>query len=50
LFTHKGDVQFDDMRSQAYKQLKRVSDEKLFSVWDFQNDRKNLLTSHEMLA
>lgn len=38
------------MRELAYKRLKKVADAKLFSVYDFQNDPKNLLTAHEMLA
>jgi len=30
--------------------LKKVSDHKLFSIFDFNNDPKNLLTAHEMLG
>ena len=38
------------MRELAYKRLKKVADARLFSVYDFQNDPKNLLTAHELLA
>jgi acyl-CoA oxidase len=34
----------------AYKRLKKVADAKLFSIYDFINDPKNLLTAHEMLS
>lgn len=43
-------MSLDEQRDIAYKRLKRVADEKLFSIWDFVNDPKNLLTAHEMLA
>ena len=38
------------MRDMAYSQIKRVTDEKLFSVFDFENDKKNIFTCHEMLG
>jgi len=50
LFFPKQDLTLDQMRELAYKRLKKVADAKLFSVFDFQNDPKNLLTAHEMLA
>ena len=40
----------DEMRAIAYKRLKKVADSKLFSIYDFVNDPKNLLTAHEMLS
>lgn len=38
------------MRALAYKRLKKVSDAKLFSIFNFENDPKNLFTAHEMLG
>ena len=38
------------MRDMAYAQIKRVTEEKLFSVFDFDNDKKNIFTAHEMLG
>ncbi len=34
----------------AYARLKKVADAKLFSIFDFDNDPKNLITAHEMLS
>jgi hypothetical protein len=40
----------NEMRDIAFKRLKKVADAKLFSIYDFVNDPKNLLTAHEMLS
>jgi acyl-CoA oxidase len=50
VFEHKFDVPLSAMRDRAYAQIKRVHDEKLFSIFDFDNDPKNLFTAHEMLG
>jgi acyl-CoA oxidase len=38
------------MRDQAYNRIKRVCDEKLVSIFDFETDPHNIFTAHEMLA
>ncbi len=38
------------LRQLAYDRLKKVADSKLFSIFDFDKDPKNLLTAHEMLG
>ena len=43
-------MSLDEQRAIAYKRLKKVADAKLFSIYDFVNDPKNLLTAHEMLS
>ena len=50
VFDHKFDIPLSVMRDRAYAQIKRVHDEKLFSIFDFDNDPKNLFTAHEMLG
>lgn len=40
----------DEMRSTAYARIKRVCDEKLVSIFDFENDTTNIFTAHEMLG
>lgn len=50
LFYPKQNMSLDEMRAIAYKRLKKVADAKLFSIYDFINDPKNLLTAHEMLS
>ena len=50
LFYPKQNMSLDEMRAIAYKRLKKVADAKLFSIYDFVNDPKNLLTAHEMLS
>ena len=42
VFEHKFDVPLSAMRDRAYAQIKRVHDEKLFSIFDFDNDPKNI--------
>jgi len=43
-------MSLDQQRDIAFKRLKKVADAKLFSIYDFENDPKNLLTAHEMLS
>ena len=50
IFYPKYDLSFDEQRELAYKMIKAVSDAKLFSIFDFQNDPINLFTCHEMLG
>jgi acyl-CoA oxidase len=50
IFFPKQDMTLDEQRDLAYKRLKKVADAKLFSIWDFERDPKNLLTAHEMLS
>ena len=38
------------MRDRAYAQIKKVTDSGLVSIFDFQNDPKNIFTAHEMLG
>jgi acyl-CoA oxidase len=44
------DTPLDAHRALAYQRLKKVSEAKLFSIYDFDNDPKNLFTAHEMLG
>jgi acyl-CoA oxidase len=50
IFFPKYNIPLDDQRTLAYNRLKKVTDAKLFSIFDFDNDPKNLLTAHEMLG
>ena len=50
IFQHKFDIPLSAMRDRAYAQIKRVCEEKLFSIFDFENDKKNIFTAHEMLG
>ena len=50
VFAPKFDMPLSAMRDRSYAQIKRVCDEKLFSIFDFENDKKNLFTAHEMLG
>lgn len=50
VFLPKYNVPLDQTRQIAYDRLKKVTDAKLFSIWDFNNDPKNLFTAHEMLG
>ena len=38
------------MRESAYAQIKAVADAGIVSIFDFQNDPKNIFTAHEMLG
>ena len=44
------DNDLDKQRELAYQRIKAVSDAKMFSIFDFQNDPINLFTCHEMLG
>lgn len=50
IFGHKYIMPLDDMRTQAYSHIKRVCDEKIVSIFDFETDPKNIFTAHEMLG
>ena len=50
VFDAKFDMPLDEMRSRAYAQIKRVSEADLVSIFDFQDDPKNIFTAHEMLG
>lgn len=50
VFYPKQYMTLDEQRDIAYKRLKKVADSKLFSIYDFINNPKNLLTAHEMLS
>jgi acyl-CoA oxidase len=50
IFFPKQNLSLDEQRDLAFRRLKKVSEAKLFSIWDFERDPKNLLTAHEMLA
>mmetsp|Transcript_46469 Transcript_46469/g.61566 ORF Transcript_46469/g.61566 Transcript_46469/m.61566 type:complete len:127 (+) Transcript_46469:119-499(+) len=50
VFDHKFDVPLSEMRDRAYAQIKKVTDSKVVSIFDFQNDPKNIFTAHEMLG
>jgi len=40
----------EEERELAFLRLKKIADEKLFSIFDFENDPINLFTCHEMLG
>ena len=40
----------DEMRVRAYAQIKKVTDSGLVSIFDFQDDPKNIFTAHEFLG
>mmetsp|Transcript_19293 Transcript_19293/g.29589 ORF Transcript_19293/g.29589 Transcript_19293/m.29589 type:complete len:410 (-) Transcript_19293:718-1947(-) len=50
VFLPKYDLTLDQQRQLAYDRIKTVSDARLFSIFDFQNDPVNLFTAHEQLA
>ena len=50
VFDHKFDMPLSEMRDRAYAQIKKVSEANLVSIFDFQNDPKNIFTAHEMLG
>ena len=50
VFTKKYLVSLDQQREVAYARIKRVCDEGLVSIFDFQNDPMNIFTAHEMLG
>ena len=50
VFFPKQNLTLDQQRDIAFKRLKKVADAKLFSIYDFDRDPKNILTAHEMLS
>lgn len=50
VFFPKQNLTLDQQRDIAFKRLKKVADAKLFSIYDFDLDPKNILTAHEMLS
>ena len=40
----------DEQRDLAYARIKRVCDEGIVSIFDFDDDPKNIFTAHEMLG
>lgn len=50
IFFPKQDLPLPAQRDLAFARLQKVADAKLFSIFDFERDPKNLLTAHEMLA
>jgi len=50
IFKHKLNMSLNEQRELAYSRIKRVCEEKLVSIFDFQNDPKNIFTAHEMLG
>lgn len=40
----------DEQRDIAYARIKRVCDEKIVSIFDFETDPHNIFTAHEMLG
>lgn len=50
VFEAKYNLTLDQERQLAYDRLKAVSDAKLFSIFDFDNDPTNLFTAHEQLG
>lgn len=49
-FDHKFDIPLDAKRDRAYAQIKKVTEANLVSIFDFQDDPKNIFTAHEMLG
>ena len=43
-------MSLDEKRQLAFRRLQKVADAKLFSIYDFINNPKNLFTAHEMLG
>ena len=50
IFESKYNLTLDQERQLAYQRLKVISENKLFSIFDFDNDPVNLFTCHEQLA
>ena len=50
VFDQKYDMPLNKMRDVAYSQIKAVTDARIVSIFDFQNDPKNIFTAHEMLG
>ncbi len=50
MFKPRYNISLNEMREEAYKKLKRVTDAKIISVLDFQNDPLNIFTAHEFMG
>ena len=50
VFAKKYIMTLDEQRALAYKRIKRVCDEGLVSIFDFETDPRNIFTAHEMLG
>ena len=50
IFGKKYQLSLDQQRDLAYARIKRTCDEKIVSIFDFENDPKNIFTAHEMLG
>jgi acyl-CoA oxidase len=50
IFTPKYMLTLDQQRELAMQRIQVVSDAKLFSIFDFENDPINIFTAHEMLG
>jgi acyl-CoA oxidase len=49
-FIPRYNVSLNDLREDAYKKLKRVTDAKMLSVEDFGRDPLNIFTAHEFMG
>lgn len=50
VFKPRYNISLNDMREDAYKKLKRVTDAKILSVLDFGTDPLNIFTAHEFMG
>ena len=50
VFVQRSNVSLDEHREMAYRKIKAVSDAKMFSIFDFENDPVNIFTAHEHLS
>jgi acyl-CoA oxidase len=50
VFHRKFNLTLDQQRDLAYARIKRVCDEGVVSIFDFDDDPKNIFTAHEMLG
>jgi acyl-CoA oxidase len=49
-FVPRWNISLKEQRDEAYKMLKKVTDSKIISVMDFQNDPTNIFTAHEFMG
>ena len=50
IFSKKYIMSLDEQRELALARIKRVSEEKLVSIFDFDTDPKNIFTAHHMIG
>jgi acyl-CoA oxidase len=50
VYRKKYQMTLDQERDLAYARIKRVADEGIVSIFDFDSDPKNIFTTHEMLG